>query len=326
VKLINGLFLLHKWDVSVVREAASISAFLRRFVIFPLRIVTGAILLALMAALPCRANGAGGSGGDSPPSTYPLKNYFSDWFERVSKTQAEQPHWITPVATVTPRLEQELRYDQSWEDLPGGDTLKSFGGGKGLEVIPAERVELILGIPAWQSEDTSPGKQGWADDSFLLKYRLLSANEEAGNYILSAFLGLTVPTGSADFTTHHYVVTPAIALGKGWGNFDCQGTLGVSVPDNGGAPTGAGTPLALNTALQYRVMRNLWPEVEVNYTHWPNGKHDGLDQAFITPGLVIGKIPIAGRLGLTVGAGYQIAVTDHPLYRHNFILSVRLPF
>ena len=206
------------------------------------------------------------------------------------------------------------------------DTLKSFGGGKGLELIPAEHIELIFGVPAWQSEDTSPRKQGWADESFLLKYRLLSANEEEGGYILTVFLGLSVPTGSAGFTTHHYAVTPTIAFGKGWGDFDFQTTFGVSVPDDGSAPAGAGTPLLLNTAFQYRVMKNLWPEVEVNYTHWPNGKHDGLDQAFITPGLVIGKIPIAGRVGLTVGAGYQVAVTDHPLYRHNFISTMRIPF
>ncbi len=30
---------------------------------------------------------------------------------RVSATQAEQPHWITPLVTVTPRLEQEIRTD-----------------------------------------------------------------------------------------------------------------------------------------------------------------------------------------------------------------------
>ncbi len=326
MKLIRGSFPGFESKVSVVCRVTRMAALLQQSFPFSFRITAGAILLAMLAALPCRADGFGGSSDDSPPSASALENYFSNWFARVSKTQAEQPDWITPVATVTPRLEQELRYDQSWEHLPGGDTLKSFGGGKGLELIPADRIELILGIPAWQSEDTSPSKQGWTDESFLLKYRLLSANEEEGNYILTAFLGLAVPTGSADFTTHHYVVTPTIAFGKGWGNFDCQGTFGVSVPDDGSAPDGAGTPLVLNTAFQYCVMKNLWPEVEVNYTHWPNGKHDGLDQAFITPGLVIGKISIADRLGLTIGAGYQIAVTDHPLYRQNFILSLRVPF
>ncbi len=287
------------------------------------------IALALMGILQCPADDLDGIRQPDPPSMSPVENYFSDWFARVSKTQAEQPLWITPLVTVTPRLEEELRYDLSWEHLPGGGTLTSYGGGKGLEIIPAERVELIFGVPAWQSETTpsgSPLKHGWADESFLLKYRLLSANEEQGNYILTAFLGLSVPTGSETFTADHYVVTPTIAFGKGWGDFDFQTTFGASVPDDGSAPAGAGTPLLLNTAFQYRVMKNLWPELEVNYTHWPNGKHDGLDQAFLTPGLVAGKIPIAGRVGLTFGAGYQIAVTDHPLYRHNFILTMRIPF
>jgi hypothetical protein len=62
----------------------------------------------------------------------------------VSKAQAEQPHWMTPLVTVTPRLEQEYRYDQSIESMPGGNTLTSYGGGKGLELIPAENVEVII--------------------------------------------------------------------------------------------------------------------------------------------------------------------------------------
>src|SRR5438128_1107290 len=40
--------------------------------------------------------------------------YFANWFNRVDKIQAEQPHWITPLATTTPRLEEEFRYDQLW--------------------------------------------------------------------------------------------------------------------------------------------------------------------------------------------------------------------
>ena len=51
----------------------------------------------------------------------------------VSHTQAEQPHWITPLVTVTPRLEQELRYDFSWQEK-FGVTTGLYGGGKGVEV------------------------------------------------------------------------------------------------------------------------------------------------------------------------------------------------
>lgn len=297
--------------------------------LFPL---TKAVALGAVAALPLigRADPANATASSaSSNSTCPAMNFFHDWFAHVTQIQAEQPHWITPLVTVTPRLEQELRYDQTWQHLPGGDTLTSYGGGKGLEIIPADNVELIFGVPAWQAQKSPSGstlKQGWTDENFLLKYRLLSANEEHGDYILTAFLGLSVPSGSETFSADHYIVTPTLAFGKGWGDFDFQTTFGVSVPDNGSAPAGAGTPILSNTAFQYRIMKNLWPELEVNYTRWPNGKHDDLDQLFLTPGLVIGRIPIAGRVGVTIGAGYQIAVTDHPLYRHNFILSARLPF
>jgi hypothetical protein len=255
-------------------------------------------------------------------------DYFKNWFVRVSEIQAAQPRWITPVVTVTPRLEEELRYDQVWQSLPGGYTLTSYGGGggKGVELIPFNPVEIIIGIPSWQTENTTPSKEGWSDESFLVKYRLLSANEENGNYILTAFMGLTVPNGSDHFTSHHFSYSPTVAFGKGWGDFDFQSTVGVSIPDNGASSKGTGTPILFNTALQYRLFRYFWPEVEVNYTYWPNGKHDELNQLFLTPGLVIGRLPIAGRLGFTFGAGCQFAMTENPLYYRSVVLTARLPF
>ena len=42
--------------------------------------------------------------------------FFADWFNMVSETQAEQPHWITPLNTMAPRLEQEFRYDIQMTD------------------------------------------------------------------------------------------------------------------------------------------------------------------------------------------------------------------
>jgi hypothetical protein len=284
--------------------------------------------LLLAPAASCRAEDTNATSQASASSACPVLGYFSDWFVRVSKSQAEQPHWVTPLVTVTPRLEEELRYDQMWENLPGGHQLTSYGGGggKGLELIPAQNVEVIIGIPSWQTQDASPRKEGWSDESFLLKYRLFSANEQEGNYIVTAFMGLTVPNGGESFTSHHFAYSPAIAFGKGWGKFDFQSTLGTSIPDNGAVSTGTGTPVLFNTTFQYHLTKYLWPEVEANYTYWPNGKHDGLNQLFITPGILIGRIPLFWRLGLTIGAGCQIAVTDTPLYHQNFILTARLPF
>jgi hypothetical protein len=201
-----------------------------------------------------------------------------------------------------------------------------YGNGKGLEFIPAEQVQFIVGIPPWQTQDTSPRKEGWGDQSFLMKYRLFAANEDEGDYVLTLFAGLTVPNGSDNYTSHHCAFSPATAYGKGWGDFDIQGTIGTSIPDDGAVATGAGTPFLLNEVLQYRVARFLWPEVEANYSYYPNGKNEGLSQLFITPGLVIGIFPIWRRLGIMGGVGYQIAVTERPLFQHNLIFSARVPF
>ena len=284
------------------------------------------LVLLVIGLLITAASAAPDSGAAEPAdSGSGFVDYFANWFVRVDKIRAEQPKWAPPLATTSPALQEVLRYDVSQQSLPGGHTLTSFGSGKGLEFIPAQNVQFIVGIPAWQTLDTSPCKEGWADQTFLMKYRILSANAENGNYVLTAFFGLSVPNGSANYTTHHFVYTPTIAFGKGWGDFDVQSTLGVSVPDDSGTKT-LGSPLALNVTAQYRLAKYFWPEVEANYTYWPNGTHESLNQLFITPGLVLGKFPIWSRVAVMFGAGCQVAVTDHPLYHRNLIVTGRISF
>jgi hypothetical protein len=294
-----------------------------------------AVLLALFAVFVALSPTSGladpPSSGDSAVAA--VENYFLDWFPRVSRIQSEQPHWVTPLVTVTPRLEEEFRYDQFWQSQSHGVATDNFGGGKGLELIPAQNIEVILGIPAWIAHNGTiqhatkkkhPGTDGWADETFLIKYRLLSANEDSGNYIVTAFMGFSAPTGDDGNSLHHGVFTPTLAFGKGFGNFDVQSTAGISLPDGG--LQRIGMPLAWNTAFQYRLFEILWPEFEVNYTWWPNGEREGQTQVFLTPGIVVGRIPLYHRVGLTVGAGYQIAVTRHPAYNHGAIFSGRIPF
>jgi len=62
-------------------------------------------------------------------------------------------------------------------------------------------------------------------------------------------------------------------------------------------------------------MKVLWPELEVSWTYWIAGQRDGLNQVFLTPNLIIGRLPLADNLSLTVGFGYQFAVA--PSYRPN---------
>jgi hypothetical protein len=58
-----------------------------------------ALFAVCLTAAPCRAQNSGSS-GDSFGSA--IVNYFADWFPRVTRIQSEQPHWVTPVVTVTP--------------------------------------------------------------------------------------------------------------------------------------------------------------------------------------------------------------------------------
>src|SRR5438445_253806 len=126
-----------------------------------------------------------------PTLTSAQDGYFADWFARVDKTKDEQPHWVTPLATTTPRLEEEYRYEQLWQTNAKGIT--------------------------------------------------------------------TVDT------------------------------------------TLVGRNYAWNNTFQYRVFRKFWPEVELNSTFFQDGKNDGQKQNFVTPGLVMGRFRLWGRVGFTAG-------------------------
>lgn len=260
----------------------------------------------------------------SPTLTFAQDGYFANWFARVDKTKDEQPHWVTPLATTTPRLEEEYRYDQLWQTNAEGIATDNYDGGKGLELIPFEKVEVIFNLPPYLVHNDPSVRDGFGDVAFLVKYRLLSANEEHGNYILTAFLGWSLPTGDHKNGAPHALITPTLAYGKGFGNFDLQGTFGVGFPT---ADTGVvGRNYTWNNAFQYRIFRKLWPEVELNATFFQDGKNDGRKQNFVTPGLVMGRFRLWGRVGLTVGGGYQIATTHFHTTNHNGILSIRFPF
>lgn len=260
----------------------------------------------------------------APALLHAQDGYFENWFARVDKTQSEQPHWVTPLATTTPRLEEELRYDQLWQVNNKGVSTDNYDGGKGLELIPFERVEVIFNAPPYLVHHTATAKDGFGDIAFLVKYRLLSSNEEHRNYILTAFLGWSLPTGQYTNGAVHAIVTPTIAYGKGFHHFDAQGTFGIGLPV---ADTSLiGRTYSWNNALQYHLLRKLWPEMELNTTFFQDGPRDGEKQNFVTPGLVIGRLHLTRRLGLTFGGGYQIATTRFHTNNHNAILSIRLPF
>jgi len=273
------------------------------------------------------------SGQDGYQSS--IGNYFANWFARSDAAKASQPHWMTPLVTVTPRLEQEVRYDQYWEKRGNGSTLDIYDAGKGLELIPTDTNEVLINPPAYQFKgDTKHPANGWLDDQFLVvKQRLLSANEQDGNYIVTAFLGVTAASGNAAFTNNTWIVTPTIAGGKGWGDFDIQATMGVAIPAD--HQNTLGTSLATNVALQYHLFEYFWPEFEANSTYWMDGnERGGKVQILLTPGLILGRFEVFDRLKAIIGGGYQFAVTPKyvdtseqtPAYNHAWIMTARLAF
>jgi hypothetical protein len=262
-----------------------------------------------------------------------ISGYFQNWFTRVEQAQASQPHWMTPLVTVTPRLEQEFRYDQFWQHLGTGANVNTFGSGKGLELIPTTTNEVLLNPPPYTERTARSPAKGWGDTPFLtIKQRLLSANEQDGNYIVSAFFGVQAPTGIHAFSNNAWVVTPTLAAGKGWGNFDVQATIGVPVPLSHEGTIG--TSIVTNIALQYHIGKYLWPEFEMNHTYWADGLRGGKNQIFLTPGIIFGRFNIHDRLNLIVGGGYQFAVSPKltaqpvliPVYDQAWILTTRLSF
>jgi hypothetical protein len=277
------------------------------------------------APMPQRNYQAGPSG---------ITEYFANWFNRVHAAQESQPHWESPVVTTAPLLEEDVRYDHFWQHQGTGANVNVFDSGKGIKLIPTETNELALNMPAYQQRIASNPAQGWADWTFLtIKQRLLSANEQSGNYVLSALLGFQAPVGAKAFTNDSWIITPTIAGGKGWGDFDIQMTIGFPIPTD--HQDIIGTSMAVNTVFQYHFSKVFWPEFEVNATYWFNGLRGGKTQVFLTPGVMLGRFPLFNdAVRAVIGGGYQFAVAPKltstpaltPAYNHAWIVTARLAF
>ncbi|HEV2620144.1 MAG TPA: hypothetical protein VGU23_09440 [Acidobacteriaceae bacterium] len=273
------------------------------------------------------AQGSAGQGADS---------FIARYQARVTATQSAQPHWVTPLVTVTPRLEQEFRTDFVRQTNPKLYNTWNFGNSKGLELIPFRRIELLFNLPPFFDHSQPGVKDGFGDVSFNSKFRILAKNEEHANYILTAFFAATIPTGKDANGSCCAVVTPTLAGGKGFGLLAVTSTLGGSLPVSNAK--GLGHTITWNNVAQYRlaktgVARFFWPEFELNSSFYHGGANDGKIAAFGTPGLILGRIPLShdasgkpGRLGVTFGVGEQIALTHFHTYNHGIVLTARIPF
>src|SRR5260370_41515593 len=91
------------------------------------------------------------------------------WFSRSDKAKSDQPHWMTPLVTITPRLEQEFRTDLLIQQTAAGHDLVNFANGKGLELIPGEPEELGVNVRRHVRQDNREVHDRCGDLTFLGK-------------------------------------------------------------------------------------------------------------------------------------------------------------
>jgi len=257
-------------------------------------------------------------------SSNPQNDWVHSWMRKVDEARASQPHFVSPIVTTHVMLVQQYRYDMSWQQDPSVGTVTSnYGASRGLEIIPTTRLEVGIFPPGYLVHK-SKTPDGFGDLSWQVKFRAFSATEGKGDYFLGFFLGGSFSTGTPPNGLGHTVLTPTFAAAKGLGPWDIQSTIGANLPVTGSSLLGR--TIIFNTAVDYRIKGKIWPMVEQNSTFWSGGTLDGRKEVFLTPGVVLGSLPLAERLHLSIGGGVQIAATQFHQYNHRWILSVRLPF
>ena len=257
-------------------------------------------------------------GGDSD------RGLWHSWLRMAAEAEASQPDWLSPLATTSGRLKQELRYDVFDQPSPNGNRTYQLGGGKGLEFIASPRTQLLVGVPSYTVVSPNGAAAGFGDLPLMLKFRMASAERSEGNYLVTLILGATAPTGSHRYGADDAVLSGTLAVGKGWRKFDVQSAFGANLP--AGDIAKLGRQLLWNTAFQYEAAWKLWPELEVNSTFYETGPHAGDKQVFLTPGFGFGRVRVGGRFRFSSAAGMQIAAIAFHTYNHRCIFSERFSF
>ncbi|MGB6743768.1 MAG: hypothetical protein WBE38_08920 [Terracidiphilus sp.] len=256
------------------------------------------------------------------------ENFFSNWEQRTSQTQSKQPAWPPPLITAYVGLIQVDRSDFIRQTASNHAQTWNIDGSKGLNLIPFANTEVDTNLPPYLVHSVPTTLNGAGDMSFLWKYRFLAGNANHGNYVASASILGTIPTGSHKNGSTDASITPTAGVGKGYKWFDVQSTLGANLPVKDTAKLGRS--IAWNTAMQAHVAKYFWPEVEFNATYFKGGANDGKNQVFATPGMLfthkIRPENPKSRLGICAGAGVQIATSKFHSYNHEIAVTTRLLF
>jgi hypothetical protein len=253
--------------------------------------------------------------------------FFNAWESRVRATSARQPAWVVPVFSPSAVIVQLARVDFLHQYTSAHAETWSYGGGKGVSLIPFARTQIDLNLPSYIEHNSPTVRDGTSDFSVAAKYRIFAAAEH-GNYSTAVQVAFSVPTGSYKNGAAVATITPTFVGGKGFGNLALQSALGAVLPTS--SSSSIGRTILWNTVAQYRMGKYLWPEIETNASYFQGGPNNGRSQVFVTPGIIASKIRLrssaVSRLGLVFGSAMQIATSRYHGYNHNLILTGRITF
>jgi hypothetical protein len=255
-------------------------------------------------------------------------NFIARWQARATATLAQQPKWAPPVVSPFPQLIQVIRGDFFRTVSPTHVTTWNLGDGRGINLIPFANTEIDISYPPYFVHSNN-AVDGFSDLGFAGKYRILSRPEKKGNYVVSAFITATVPTGDHKNGAAHPTVTPTVAAGKGFGKFNVTSCFGATIPTEQ-ADT-LGRSIAWNTNAQYHLAKQAWVEIEDNATFFNGGANDGKKQNFLTPGVLAGPFKFypkepKRREAVMFGVGMQIATSSFHANNHNLNFTARYTF
>lgn len=255
-------------------------------------------------------------------------NFIESWQARATATLAQQPKWAPPVVSPYPQLIQVIRGDFYHTISPTHVTTWNYGFGRGINLIPLKNTEVDIFYPDY-FQHSKGAVDGFGDLGFSAKYRIFSRPENKGNYVVSAFINATVPTGQYKNGAAHPTVTPTLAAGKGFGNFNITSCFGALIPTE--QADKLGRSISSNTNAQYHLTKHTWVEIEDNATWFNGGPNDGKKQNFLTPGVLVGPFKFypkdpRRREALMFGAAIQIATSSFHATNHNVNFTARYTF
>jgi len=263
------------------------------------------------------------------PATQPAapQTFKERFFAHNYEMTKVQPGFATPLVEADPRLIQYVRFSFSNEYTAARTQTVNYGNLRGGGIIAWNRVEFDVMQPPY-IQHNSTAVDGFGDTTVSAKLRIVSANAQHGNYILSAMLGHSFTTGSAKNGALTDCWNPTVAGAIGFHkHFALESALGGSMPT--GKIATQGRTIGWNTLVQDQLNSHVRLELENNSTFFFSGSHDGKMQNFITPAVFYiarSKAWKPTHPFFIFDGGMQIATSGFHTYNHNLISEMRIIF